>query len=175
MLPKPFRVAGSPNDVRKRLIDALPTVRNPWFPTLRELRAWESSEAELYARPIDGQTIDVGPRTFTLWAACFSPTWRLTLAAQKPGLTHITVSQGHNNVTRGLLALWYLLLVLWAANLLPGLLTGDEHWSWIIWWTIVAAAVVGGPYVGHREGGKALADALPSLRETLIGDAGEDW
>lgn len=149
-------------------------VGNPWFPSPKELREWQESEQALYARITGKSSLEVGPRTASLWAACFSPVIRLSLHEQGD-TTVLEPSAGLNPTTLWLLLGWSLTLVAWGTVLLPALYSGDEHWSWAIWWVLLVAATISAPIVGRVAASAQLEHAALGLRTQLEEDLGEDW
>ena len=110
-----------------------------------------------------------------MWASCFRP----VLAAEMTdaeGATELSWVRRFPRFTTGLLFAWAVVLVLWAATMLPQLLAGDFP-NGLPWWVLLTASAIAAPAVGGSMGGQALDDAAAELI-ALLGDADvpdEDW
>ncbi len=169
-------VSGTPEDVRRRLDDRLLRIGNPWFPTRTELKEWEDSAVPFYIIRSKGNEVEVGPRLNNLWAACFSPVLRGTLAATDSGTT-ITWDRSWLRITSVLLWGWTAVLAVWLAVLVPQIASGSEHPIWLLWWTIVAATRVAATLLGGHYGGLEMEQHMPWLNsaatEEIVEE--EDW
>jgi hypothetical protein len=158
-----------------RLKARLLPIRSLWFPTRAELRAWEHSGLSLYVRPLSPTDFEVGPRLYSMWAAAFSPVLRARMTADERG-TQLTWKRAWPRFTLGVLILWWVATAGWAVSLFPGLLSGDEHPAWMIFWGLLALSSTAGAAVGWVQGGHELDGALAVLDEALRApDVDEDW
>jgi len=172
--PIPRELPDAPAAVHERLRSRLLLVRSVWFPSPRELRAWSTTGVPLYVRPLGPRSLEVGPRLHSMWAACFSPVQELVLAGEDR--TTVVHRRRLPRFTTGLLVVWWVLTVAWAAAIVPQVLAGDESPAWLLFWTVLAASSTGGPALGYVMGGRALDEALPWLAEMLeTPDVDEDW
>lgn len=182
MAERAAKVAGLPEavdadlaTVRARLGERLLRVGSTWFPTPKELRAWSERGLPLYVRLPAPDRAEVGPRLDSLWAACFSPVWEARMS-EAGGRTTLRWSRRLPAFTVGLLSAWVVVLVLWGVALAPPVLSGEEHWAWVVFWAVLAGSTAAGPGLGWSLGGRALDAALPALREALEQpEVGEDW
>ena len=173
--PASYHVDAPPSDVAQRLQHRLLPIRSVWFPTPRELREWSSSGVPLYVRRLRQNTVEVGPRLASLWAACFAPVWVLSLHPHPDGGTHVKRRRRLPRFTLALLAGWWAILVAWPAALwwTP---EEDEPGRWLIFWAFLVVASTLGPLSGAVYGGRTLDDAEDWLRDTLQDPpVDEDW
>lgn len=170
----PSHLPEAPAPVEERLRSRFVLIRSVWFPTQRELRAWDASGSLLYVRPLGPGAVEIGPRLASLWAACFAPVDELRLAADAGGTT-LVAHRRLPRFTTGLLAVWWVLTVLWGVERIPAVLAGESP-AWLLFWTILAVSATTGPAMGWVFGGQALDAARPQLLEALATpDLGEDW
>jgi len=172
--PLPTRLSDPPPVVHERLRARLLLVRSVWFPTPRELRAWTASGVPLYVRPLGPRRLEVGPRLHSMWAACFSPVDELVLSGDDQA--QLSVRRRAPRFTLGLLVVWWVVTVAWAAAVIPTVIAGEESPAWLLFWMVLAIASTAGPALGYVLGGRALDEAHPWLADQLqTPDVDEDW
>jgi len=175
MWTPPSRIEAPPEELRSRLSSQILGIHSVWFPTRRELKQWSAASGPLYLRWSSADRFEVGPRLGSMWASCFSPVLAGEIT-ESDGATEISWVRRFPRFTTALLGGWAVVLLIWAATMLPPLLDGTVP-SGLPWWLLLAASAVAAPAVGGSMGGQALDDAAPQLI-TLLGDADvpdEDW
>lgn len=166
--------------VRERLKGGTLSMRSLWFPSLADLRAWDRASESLWIRWTDERAFALGPRLFNVSAARFCPEVRATLEAEGVR-TRIRGTRHYPAFATGLLAVWtgalavWLLLGLWMWRTDPA--AQDAGLGWLLWWAIVAGALLVAFGVGSLAGGRALDAALPDLARVARdeGAAEDDW
>lgn len=174
MYDTPLIVEGSPADLRERLSKRVLVVRTTWFPTPRELRAWNSSGVPAYARWLRGGRIEIGPRLESMWAACFTPVLRGRMEALD-GKTRVVWRRSWPRFTIGLIGMWATVLAAWMMGILFQLSQGHVDTGALFWWTFLAVATFSGPWLGARYGGPELEEAERWVRSNASGTIEEDW
>jgi hypothetical protein len=170
--PPPLRFEGDPAEAAAQLVRGLVAVRSVWFPTPKELRAWEGSGVPLYARRIGRTTVEVGPRLGSMWASCFSPVDELGFGAD--GV--VTQRRRFPRFTTGLLVVWWVAIAGWGASELPLVVSGDMHPAWLVFFGLLAGSAGLGPVVGWRMGGAWLDAHREWVVDGIEGrDEGENW
>ena len=173
-LDPPIQVSAAPESVFTRLWQRLLPMGSLWFPTRRELRAWEDAGVPLYVRRIGKSSLEVGPKLASMWAACFAPVLVGQVAPSGKGST-IRWSRRPPWFTIWLLVGWWLVLAAWPVALIRAAETDDPN-QWWVFWAFLSLASTLGPAAGYWLGGAALDAAVPWLREALLQpDVEEDW
>ncbi len=172
----PPEVQGTAADVRKRLDARLLVVKSLWFPTPRELRAWDQSGVPLYLRWLGPHQFEIGPWLASMWASAFSPVWRGEIIAEGER-ARLSWRRTWTALTWGVLIAWWIVVIGWAGALIVVVGGGQESPWWVLWWGLLALSTTAGPAVGWRFGGRAL-DAQHDWLEVAAADPlvdGEDW
>lgn len=168
-------VRGSPEQVRQRLTRELFAVRSLWFPTLREMRAWDASTAALYVRWRGAGGFEVGPRLMNQQAARLSPVLRAAISEAEAGQCRLSGRIVMPTAARALLVVWSLVLLVWLGVLLAAIERGDRQLDVLVVWLLAALGTAVAVTVGWVAGGRALRSALPELvRVASDPDSGED-
>jgi hypothetical protein len=156
---------------------ALHEVRSLWFPSLREMRAWDVTTSRLYVRWQGDTAFEIGPRLVNQQAARFCPVIRGELSRTEDGRTRV---QGRRETPTGaavLLLTWAVVLVVWAAIEVPRVMEGTVPAGAMFWWALAVAGTVVTARIGAVQGGRELQEALPDLTHAA-GDARwgqDDW
>lgn len=161
-------------ELRKRLSQRVLVVRSTWFPTPKELRAWNASGVPAYVRWLRHDGIEIGPRLESMWAACFSPVLRGHMEA-RDGQTRITWRRALPGFTVGLLGTWATVLALWCAAIAWQFTQGYIDVGAILWWCVLALFTVSAPLIGLHFGTPALVLAERWVREVAASAVEEDW
>lgn len=170
----PLVVDGSVADVRKRLSQRALVVRSTWFPTPRELRAWQASGVPAYVRWLRGDVVEVGPRLESMWASCFSPVLRGPMETDG-GRTRVAWRRTWPRFTVGLLGLWVAVLLVWLVAIAWQIANGYVDVGAVFWWCFLAATTAAAPLIGWRFGARELDEAEAWIRRTAAVTAEEDW
>lgn len=165
---------GTPTAVKARLAQRGLVVGNLWFPTPRELRAWSASGAPAYIRWLPEDGIEIGPRTASLWAACFCPVLRGRLRAVG-GRTEAVLTLGWPRTTAIVLGIWAVGLAAWLVAILVHAMEGTVNPGDVLWWNVLALATMAGPVLGARFGRPALEEAKAWVLKTASAAIEEDW
>ena len=165
MRPLPPAIPASTSDVRARLMHHLLVIRSVWFPTLKELDAWQSTEAPLYVSAQGPNRVEVGPRLHNMWASCFSPVVHIELRSDAGG-TALDYALGLPRTTRRLMIAWGALMLIWLA-VLAFANGGEDFQRTLPFWLLLSGATAAGPVIGRTMGGRALSDAIPGLQRVL--------
>ena len=136
-----------------------------WFPTRNELEAWKNTPLPLYVRWRGPLAFEIGPRTASMRSACFCPVLRGTLLPVDGGC-HLDWVVSTNRFTTVLLGSWMVVAVLWAIWLVPQLMSGDAHPSWLLWWAIPVVGAATAWLVGRYQGTASLLAGADHLRTT---------
>lgn len=167
-------VEGTPSQVRDRLSRRILVMRSLWFPTPRELRAWKDAGVPAYVVWLPDDGFEVGPRTESMWAACFSPVLRGRLE-DEVGRTRLAWKRSWPRFTMSVLAMWAVTLTAWLVAIGVQLASGTVDLGAILWWTVLAVSTSLGPGLGATLGGRALDDAAEWVRTTASAAVEEDW
>ncbi|MBX2796650.1 MAG: hypothetical protein KTR31_03240 [Myxococcales bacterium] len=168
----PEQVSTAPVPLLKMLQQRLLPIRSLWFPTPKELRAWDQTGVPLYVRASSASTVQIGPRLQSMWAACFSPQLHGRITEYGAG-SRLTWQARFPRFTLGLLFGWWVVLVAWP---LAAWQSDDDPARWGPFWAFLLLCSTLGPAAGWWFGMAALRDALPWLRETLEQPpVEEDW
>lgn len=170
----PLVVDGRVDEVRRRISQRALVVRSTWFPTPRELRAWEASGVPAYVRWLRHDVIEVGPRLESMWASCFSPVLRGPLQAEG-ARTRVAWRRAWPGFTVGLLGLWVTVLLVWFVAIAWQISEGYVDAGAVFWWCFLAAATASAPLLGWRYGGPELDEAEAWVRQMASLAAEEDW
>jgi len=163
----------SPEAIKNRLDRRLLRIGSVWFPTRKELRAWETSEVPLYIVRSTRPDLEVGPWLDSLWAACFSPVLHGRLETTDEG-TRITWTRGWPQVTRIVLWSWTVVLATWFLILAPPILSGTEHPISLLWWALLTGSRIAAPVLGGHYGGQTLDAHVPWLLQVAEDGAFEE-
>lgn len=168
----PGAVDAAPTVVVRRLQQRLLTLASVWFPTRRELRAWEQSGVPLYVRVLRGHRVEVGPRLQSMWAACFAPVWEGRVYDDR-GRARIHWRRRPQWFTAALLAGWWAIIAAWPVALAQD---PEEGGRWVVFWAFLLVVSTAGPLIGWTMGGRTLREALPWLEQAMQQpDVDEDW
>ncbi len=165
----PSHLQTSADRVVARLVRNGLVVRSLWFPTRRDLDAWERSGCPVYIRKLGPTRVEVGPHLHSMWAAVFSPVLLLEIGdGDRPPLV---ATRRLNRVTLTVLVGWGVALIAWAVALITGAVPDA-----LPFWVVSAAATISAPTVGWIFGGRALDAGIPWLTEVLLApEDEEDW
>lgn len=169
-------VDGSPEQVRERLTSRLLPVSSVWFPTRRELAAWDEASAPLYLQPTRGGQAEIGLRLDTIWASRMTPCWRLELRSEGTGRTRLVLRPRYPTLTVVVMAVFATLHGLWGLALWQGTLGEVPPGRPVLWWLLLAI-VVGASSVGWSWGRSALEEQRAWLLRTAAQPrlSDEDW
>jgi hypothetical protein len=163
------------SEVHERLQRRLLRVRSVWFPTPRELREWQETQAPLYLCWLGPERFEIGPRLVSMWASCFCPVFRGSIESIDSG-ARLSWTRAWPRFTIGLLVTWAVTLVLSLGAMLPQVLSGQEPVIWLAFWGLLAGGAVAGPLLGGRYGGAALDERVDWLIEAASNPiVEEDW
>lgn len=176
-MPMDVVLEASPSEVKARLVAGLLPVRSVWFPSMAELRAWDSAVEPLYVRWLGERSFEIGPRIGNIQAARFCPVVRGDLIADGHDRTRMSGQLLGQRFTNRLLLAWTALLILWLAALVPPIQSGAEPVGWLVWWAFLVAATAAAWGVGHHKGGRVLVERLPELLAVANdpGAGADDW
>ena len=168
----PHRVDAAPNVVLDRTRHRLLPLASVWFPTPRELRAWQQSGVPLYVRHLDANRIEVGPRLASMWAACFAPVLEGRLEPVDQD-TRIHWRRRPIWFTLALLIGWWLVIAAWPLAFAQD---PEEAGRWGVFWAFLLVTSTIGPALGWIFGGRSLDEGVPALHDALtLPDVDEDW
>ena len=170
--PLPDQVDASRDAISNRIQQRLLPLASVWFPTRRELRAWEQAGVPLYARRVAADRFEIGPRLASMWAACFAPVWVVRLHEEADG-TRLAWGRRPVWFTAALLAGWWSIIAGWPVALAAD---PEEAGRWGVFWAFLLVASTLGPAVGWWMGARSLDAAAGWLAEALTqADVDEDW